>query len=82
MKQRRCSSSAQAERPGRSRHGDLVAEGIHKGVQACHHKHDSIEEHPTIVLPAPAVSRWIEDRTGWPVGKFVRTARRDRTIET
>lgn len=29
---------------------------------------------------ALAVSRWIEDRTGWPVRKFARTARRYRTI--
>ena len=28
-----------------------------------------------------AVSRWIEDQTAWPVKKFVRAARRYRTIE-
>ena len=28
-----------------------------------------------------AISRWIEDRTGWSIRKFVRTARRYRTIE-
>ena len=27
------------------------------------------------------MSRWIEDRTGWSIKKFVRTARRYRTIE-
>jgi hypothetical protein len=33
------------------------------------------------VFAALAVSRWIEDRTGWSIKKFVRTARRYRTIE-
>jgi len=33
------------------------------------------------VFAALAVSRWIEDRTGWSIRKFVRTARRYRTIE-
>ena len=28
-----------------------------------------------------AVSKWIEDRTGWSIKLFVCTARRDRTIE-
>ena len=28
-----------------------------------------------------AVTRWIEARTGWPIRKFVKTARRYRTIE-
>ncbi len=45
-----------------------------------HHLRDSIEAHLTIVFAPPAVSRWIEDRTGWS-RKFVRTARRYRTIE-
>ena len=47
---------------------------------ACHLR-DSIEAHLTIGSAAPAVSRWLEDRAGWPVRKFVRTARRHRTIE-
>ena len=33
------------------------------------------------MFAALAVSRWIEDQTAWPVTKFVRTARRYRTIE-
>ena len=33
------------------------------------------------MFAALAVSRWIEDRTGWSIRKFVRTARRYRTIE-
>jgi hypothetical protein len=33
------------------------------------------------VFAALAVSRWIEARTGWSIRKFVRTARRYRTIE-
>ena len=35
----------------------------------------------TIVFAALAVSRWIEARTGWSIRKFVKTARRYRTIE-
>ena len=57
----------------RSKH-DLQARPIY------HHR-DSIEAHLTIVFAALAVSRWIEDRTGWSIRKFVRTARRYRTIE-
>jgi hypothetical protein len=46
-----------------------------------HRKRDSIEAHLTIVLAALAVSRWIEHQTGWSIRKFVKTARRYRTIE-
>ncbi len=34
-----------------------------------------------ILFDALAVSRWMEDRTGWSIRKFVRTARRYLTIE-
>ena len=46
-----------------------------------HRKRDPIEAHLTIVFAALAVSRWIEHQTGWSIRKFVRTARRYRTIE-
>jgi transposase len=46
-----------------------------------HRKRDSIEAHLTIVFAALAVSRWIEHQTGWPIRKFVKTARRYRTIQ-
>jgi len=46
-----------------------------------HHQRDSIEAHPNVVFAALAVSRWIETQTGWSIRKFVRTARRYRTIE-
>jgi len=46
-----------------------------------HRKRDSIEAHLTIVFAALAVSRWIEARTGWSIRKFVKTARRYRTIQ-
>ncbi|WP_442942107.1 IS1634 family transposase [Nonomuraea sp. NBC_00507] len=45
-----------------------------------HHKRESIDAHLTIVFAALAVSRWIEHRTGWSIKKFVRTARRYRTV--
>jgi hypothetical protein len=46
-----------------------------------HHTRDSIEAHLNIVFAALAVSRWIEQTTGWSIRKFVRTARRYRTIQ-
>ena len=46
-----------------------------------HYKRESIEAHLTIVFTALAVSRWIEAQTGWSIRKFVRIARRYRTIE-
>jgi hypothetical protein len=46
-----------------------------------HHKRDSIEAHLTTVFAALAVSRWIEQTTGWSIRKFIRTARRYRTIQ-
>jgi Transposase DDE domain len=46
-----------------------------------HHKRDSIEAHLSIVFAALAVSRFIEQTTGWSIRKFVRTARRYRTIQ-
>jgi hypothetical protein len=45
-----------------------------------HHIRDSIEAHLTIVFAALAVSHRIEHRTGWSIKKFVRTARRYRTV--
>jgi len=53
---------------------DLAARPIY------HHTRDSIEAHLTIVFAALAVSRWIENTTGWSVKKFVTTTRRYRTI--
>ena len=46
-----------------------------------HRTRDSIDAHLTIVFAALAVSRYIEDATGWSVKKFVKTTRRYRTIE-
>jgi transposase len=46
-----------------------------------HHTRDSIEAHLTIVFAALAVSHWIEHQTGWSIKKFVRTARRYRTVQ-
>jgi hypothetical protein len=45
-----------------------------------HHLRDSIEAHLTIVFAALAVSRWTEQQTGWSIRKFVKAARRYRTI--
>lgn len=46
-----------------------------------HHKRESIDAHLTVVFAALAVSKLIEAETGWSIKKFVRTARRYRTIE-
>jgi hypothetical protein len=45
-----------------------------------HHTRESIEAHVTIVFAAHAVSHRTEHQTGWSIKKFVRTARRHRTV--
>jgi len=65
----------QVEKRFRMSKHDLQARPIY------HRQRDSIEAHLTIVFAALAVSRWIEDRTGWSIKKFVKTARRYRTIQ-
>jgi transposase len=63
------------EKSFRMAKSDLQARPIY------HRKRDPIEAHLTIVLAALAVSRWIEARTGWSIRKFVKTARRYKTID-
>jgi transposase len=46
-----------------------------------HHTRESIEAHLSIVVAAMAISHWIEHQTGWSIKKFVRTARRYRTLQ-
>jgi hypothetical protein len=41
----------------------------------------SIDAHLTVGFAALAVSRWVENRTGWSIRKFVRTTRRYRTVK-
>jgi hypothetical protein len=65
----------QIEKSFRMSKSDLQARPIY------HRKRDSIEAHLTIVFAALAVSRWIEHQTGWSIRRFVKTARRYRTIE-
>lgn len=65
----------QIEKSFRMSKSDLAARPIY------HHTRESIEAHLTIVFAALAVSRWIENRTGWSIKKFVTTARRHRTIQ-
>jgi len=45
-----------------------------------HRTRDSIEAHLSVVFAAMAVSHWIEHQTGWSIKKFVRAARRYRTV--
>jgi hypothetical protein len=65
----------QIEKSFRMAKSDLQARPIY------HRTRDSIEAHLTIVFAALAVSRWIEHHTGWSIRKFVKTARRYRTIK-
>jgi hypothetical protein len=65
----------QIEKSFRMAKSDLQARPVY------HRKRDSIEAHLTIVFAALAVSRWIEAQTGWSIRKFVKTARRYRTIQ-
>ncbi len=46
-----------------------------------HRTRDSIEAHLSVVFAAMAVSHWIEHQTCWSIKKFVRTARRYRTVQ-
>ena len=46
-----------------------------------HRKRESIDAHLSVVFAALAVTRLIEERTGWSIRKFVRTTRRYRTIQ-
>jgi Transposase DDE domain len=46
-----------------------------------HHKRESIDAHLAIVFAALAVTHHVEARTGWSIKKFVRTARRYRTVQ-
>jgi len=65
----------QIEKSFRMSKHDLQARPIY------HHKRESIEAHLTVVFAALAISKYLEDATGWSIKKFVRTARRYRTIE-
>lgn len=46
-----------------------------------HRTRDSIEAHLSVVFAAMAISHWIEHQTGRSIKKFVRTARRYRTVQ-
>ena len=46
-----------------------------------HRKRESIQAHLAVVFAALAITRLIEDRTGWSIKKFVRTTRRYRSIQ-
>jgi hypothetical protein len=61
-----CSSSGSCAHRGLSK-SDPQARPVY------HCKRDSIEAHLTIVCAALAVSRWIEERTGWSIRKLVKT---------
>jgi hypothetical protein len=46
-----------------------------------HHKRESIDAHLTVVFAALAITHYIEDATGWSIKRFVRSARRYRTVQ-
>jgi hypothetical protein len=57
-----------------------VDQFLGSGQPVYHHKRESIDAHLTIVFAALAVSHYIEHQTRWSIKKFVRTARRYRTV--
>ena len=63
------------EKAFRMSKSDLKARPIY------HRKAESIDAHLTIVIAAMAVAHSIETITGWSIKKFVRTARRYRTMQ-
>ena len=65
----------QIEKSFRMAKSDLQARPIY------HRTRDSIEAHLTIVFAALAVSRWIERHSAWSIRRFVKTARRYRTVQ-
>ena len=65
----------QIEKSFRMAKSDLAARPIY------HRTRESIEAHLSIVFAALAVARVIEDTTGGSIKKFVKTARRYRTIQ-
>ena len=65
----------QIEKSFRMSKSDLRARPIY------HHKRDSIEAHLTIVFAALAVSRWLEQQTGWSIKKLITALRRYHTID-
>lgn len=52
-----------------------------KARPACHRKREPTGAHLSVVFAALAVTRFTENRTGWSIRKFVRTARRHRTVQ-
>jgi hypothetical protein len=64
----------QIEKSFRMSKHDLQARPIY------HHKRESIEAHLSIVFAALAITRHVEAATGWSIKRFVRTARRYRTV--
>lgn len=64
----------EVEKTFRMAKSDLAARPIY------HRKRESIDAHLTIVFAALAVGRYIESATGWSIKKFVKTARRYRTV--
>lgn len=63
------------EKSFRMSKSDLAARPIY------HRTEDSIRAHLAIVMAALAITRVIEDRSGWSIKKFVTTARRFRTVQ-
>jgi hypothetical protein len=64
----------QIEKSFRMSKTDLRARPIY------HHKRDSIEAHMSIVFTALAVSRWLEQATGWSIKRLVQTLQPYRSI--
>jgi hypothetical protein len=75
LRHRELPRALEIEKSFRMSKSDLRARPIY------HRKRDSIEARLTIVFAALPVTRFIEDRTGWSIRNFVRTARHYRTVQ-
>ena len=72
---------AHARRAGGHRRLPPAAEHDLQAWPISHGKRDSTEARLSIVSTDLAVFRWIEERTGWPIHKFVRAVRHYRAIQ-
>jgi hypothetical protein len=53
----------------------------HPHARPIYHRRQSIDAHLTIGFAALAVTRLLEEATGWSIRRFVRTTRRYRTVQ-
>ncbi|KII00013.1 hypothetical protein LP52_03435 [Streptomonospora alba] len=65
--------------PGASGRAFRLSEHDLRARPISHHRHESIDAHPTIGVAVLAVTGFVEDATGSSITRFVRIAMRYRT---